>query len=141
MLNSVETGLQWKLHSLTLMLLRVSVIFARQLTISDSTPRKALCMSGYTVSGHPMYVLLCWLLGKSHVSPSHLSCHAEHFPLCYKTWNYLTILLELSQLFRVPNPLEMPHLCRLPNLGQLLRLNRIRAAISMYLGCRSICPS
>lgn len=69
MLKHLE-NLQWRLHSLTQMLLRASDIFTRQLTISDSTFRKSLSMSGYTVSGQPMYVVLCFFMSYSRLSES-----------------------------------------------------------------------
>jgi hypothetical protein len=104
----MTTGLQWKLHSLTRMLLRAFVIFTRQLTIFDSTPRKALGMSGYTVSGHPMYVFLyCFMVDFGIWAKAVFLCHTYRATLNTtfgnETWNHLTIVLELSQLGRLPS--------------------------------------
>jgi hypothetical protein len=135
MLISLETDLQWRLHSLTRMLLRASDIFTRQLTISDSTFRKSLSMSGYTVSGHPMYVVLSFFMSYIGLSESatflyHTFRATSNIALGYKARNRLTIFLELSQLSLLPDPVKLDR-----------SKHRICAAISMYLDCHSICPS
>lgn len=94
MLTSVETSLQWKLHSLTRMLLRASII------CYSPTHRFRLDLQEVSLhvwihgirSPYVRPVLLpdgFLLLGKSDVSLS-----LEYRPLCYESWNYLTIALS-----------------------------------------------
>ena len=92
-------------------------------------------MSGYIVSGQPMYVFLYLFMadfgiGERAMFLCRTSRATLNTTIGNETWNHLTIVLELSQLGRLPNPAQLdrpkPRTC---------------AAISMYLDCHSIYPS